>query len=112
MAPDGQTDHDLLVTAGNKLDSILSRLDDHSRRIDRLEGWRAAHSEASAVLTRRVDVLASGDSSHGADIEQLALWQAEMRGVWTTVRVEMALLGTLSGLSVILEILRLTGALH
>ncbi len=110
---DGQRDdHDLLLQIAADVRTIASVQQAQAERIARLEAWRADHTAVSAVQISRIDGLSHGDTSHDHDIDALELWRAEMRGAWAGVKFGLTAVGAMSGLSVILEILRLVGALH
>ncbi len=96
-----QSDHDLLV-------EIWTDMRPLRRDVDELKRWRADHERTSVRYIAKVDAMADQDK----DIDGLQSWRDEMRGAWAGVKFGLALVGAMSGLSVILEILRLIGTLH
>jgi len=95
------TDHDMLVEIWTTLRPVR---DD----VDELKQWRRDHLVLSERYMSRVDAMANQDGA----IDSLQSWRDEMRGAWTGVKIGLSVIASMSGLSVILEILRLVGVLH
>ena len=108
----GRTDHDLLLQIAGDVQAMRTDVRDQAVRIRALEHWRQEHSVEAAVQIQRIDALRSGDGEHDHAIDALESWRDEMRGAWAGVKFGLVVVGSMSGLSVILEILRLIGMLH